>query len=63
MVDIKCSPCSEMGVHLQLRLTLKNSLLSAERRNEVSTKFIQNFPFWLLMRFGGGFLRIASMKG
>ena len=63
MVVIKCSPCSEIGVHLQLRLTFENSLLSVERRNEVSTKFIQNFPLQLLIWFGGGFLSIASMKG
>ena len=53
MVDFKCSPCSKIGVHLQLRLSLKCSLLSAERRKEVSTEFIQNFPLQLFMLFGG----------
>ena len=54
MVDIECSPCSEIGVHLQLRSTPKFSLLSAKRRKEVSTKFIQNFQLQLFFWFDGG---------
>ena len=52
MVDIECSPCSEIETHLKLKLTVKDPLKSPVRRKVASTSLIQNFPLQLFMWSG-----------